>query len=208
MTPCRTHFPASLTVMLLFAFTARAEDKVTYQDNILPIIQANCAKCHNEDKKKADLDLTSYQGALKGSGSGVVLISGNPDASKLWKSITQTEEPFMPQNQPPLPNRELETFKKWIQGGLLENAGGKAVAASKPRMDSPGRGGRVQGSQPIETNPCACSGLYGTRLSRMYCQTCADVHAARGLSFTSAPDAPEKVRSRSTTSMAARVAGL
>ena len=125
----------SLAAILLSAFTAHAEDKVTYQDNILPIIQANCAKCHNEDKKKADLDLTSYQGALKGSGSGAVLISGNPDASKLWKSITQTEEPFMPQNQPPLPNRELETFKKWIQGGLLENAGGKAVAASKPRMD-------------------------------------------------------------------------
>src|ERR1039457_3061945 len=135
MTPCRTHFPASLPVMLLFAFTAHAEDKVTYQDNILPIIQANCAKCHNEDKKKADLDLTSCQGALKGSGFGCVLISGNPDASKLWKSTPQTEEPFMPQNQPPLPNRELETFKKWIQGGLLENAGGKAVAASKPRMD-------------------------------------------------------------------------
>ena len=131
----RTHFCAILPVLLSFSFPAGAEDKITYQDNILPLIQANCAKCHNEDKKKADLDLTSYQGALKGSGSGAVLIPGNPDASKLWKAITQTEDPTMPPNQPPLPDKDLETFKKWIQGGLLENAGGKAVTANKPQTD-------------------------------------------------------------------------
>ena len=131
----RIHFCASFPVILLFACTAGADDKITYQDNILPIIQANCAKCHNEDKKKADLDLTSYPGALKGSGSGAVLISGNPDASKLWKAVTQSEDPTMPPNQPPLPDKDLETFKKWIQGGLLENAGGKAVAAKKPEAD-------------------------------------------------------------------------
>lgn len=152
MLSSRLRFPISLAAILLFAFTASAEDKITYQDNILPIIQANCAKCHNEDKKKADLDLTSYQGALKGSGSGAVLVSGNPDASKLWKSITQTEEPFMPQNQPPIPNKDLETFKKWIQGGLLENAGGKAVAASKSRTDltlKPELVGKPDGPPPM-----------------------------------------------------------
>jgi len=69
----RIHF--SLVASVLFAFSASGADKTTYQDNILPLIQANCAKCHNEDKKKADLDLTSYQGALKGSGSGAVLVS-------------------------------------------------------------------------------------------------------------------------------------
>src|ERR1022692_2448561 len=148
----RLHFPARLSAILLFAITATAEDKVTYQDNVLPIIQANCAKCHNEDKKKADLDLTSYQGALKGSGSGAVFVSGNPDASKLWKSITQTEEPFMPQNQPPIPNKDLDIIKRWIQGGLLENAGGKAVAASKPGRDltlKPELVGKPDGPPPM-----------------------------------------------------------
>ena len=66
-----------MPAILLFC-RGRARTRITYQDNILPLIQANCAKCHNEDKKKADLDLTSYQGALKGSGSGAVLVSGNP----------------------------------------------------------------------------------------------------------------------------------
>ena len=128
------HFFASASLVVLAALAAKA-DKITYQDNVLPLIQANCAKCHNEDKRKADLDLTSYQGVLKGSGSGAVVIAGNPDASKLWKAITQTEDPTMPPNQPPLPAAELDVFKKWIQGGLLETANGKAVAAQRPEMD-------------------------------------------------------------------------
>ena len=119
----------------LLILPAAAEDKVTYQDHILPLVEANCSKCHNADKKKADLDLTSYQGALKGSGSGVVLVSGNPDGSKLWKAITHAEEPNMPPNRPKLADKELEVFRKWILGGLLETASGKAIAATAPAVD-------------------------------------------------------------------------
>jgi WD40 repeat protein len=122
-------------VSSLSVLSSPAEDKVTYQDNILPLIEANCSKCHNADRKKADLELTSYQDALKGSGSGAVLVSGNPDASKLWKAITHAEEPTMPPNRPKMPDKELEVFKKWILGGLLETAGGNAVAVTAPTMD-------------------------------------------------------------------------
>ncbi len=115
--------------------TLSAADKTTYQDHILPLVEANCSRCHNADKKKADLDLTSYQGVLAGSGSGAVVAPGNPDGSKLWKAITHAEEPFMPPNRPKLSDKDLEIFKKWIQDGLLENSGGKAVVASAPTAD-------------------------------------------------------------------------
>ena len=112
-----------------------ASDKVTYQDHIAPLVEANCSKCHNEDKKKADLDLTSYQSALKGSGSGPVVLSGNVEGSKLWKALTHSEEPYMPPNRPRLPEKDLEVFKKWITDGLLETSGGKAVAAAGSALD-------------------------------------------------------------------------
>ncbi len=124
-----------LALLALLGTGAHADEKITYQDQIQPIIQARCAKCHNEDKKKADLDLTSYQSVLKGSGSGAVLLPGNPEGSKLWKVIVRIEEPFMPDNQPPLPAQELEVFRKWIQGGLLERAGSKALATRQPQTD-------------------------------------------------------------------------
>jgi hypothetical protein len=125
----------SVVAFSLLIHNASAEDKVTYQDQILPLVEANCSKCHNGDKKKADLDLTSYQGALKGSGSGAVLVSGNLDGSKLWKAITHAEDPTMPPNRPKLADKELEVFKKWILGGLLETSGGKAIAAATPAVD-------------------------------------------------------------------------
>ena len=129
-----------------------AQDKTTYQDHLLPLIQANCAKCHNADKKKADLDLTSYQGALKGSGSGPVVVAGDVDGSKLWRALMQTEEPTMPPNRGPLPEKELAVFKNWILGGLLENAGGKAIAAKAPATDftlKPEALGRPEGPPPM-----------------------------------------------------------
>ena len=132
---CASHCYFALFAVLFLVATARADDKVTYQDNVLPLIQAHCAKCHNEDKRKADLDLTSYQGALKGSGSGAIVVAGNPDASKLWRAVTQVEDPTMPPNSPPLPAAELDIFKKWIQGGLLETVNGHAVVAQRPAMD-------------------------------------------------------------------------
>src|SRR5436305_8598514 len=104
-----------IVACLAVAMTAaRAQEKVTYQDHVLPLIENNCGKCHNPDKKKGDLDLTSYSGVMKGSGSGQVVVSGNPDSSKLWKAITQVEEPTMPPNKGKLPDKELEIFRKWI----------------------------------------------------------------------------------------------
>jgi WD40 repeat protein len=158
-----SHFPLHHTDLLsclflatfLVACSAAAEEKTTYQDHVLPLIEVNCSKCHNADKKKADLELTSYQGALKGSGSGPVLAPGEPDASKLWKAITHTEEPFMPPNHPRLADKDLEVFKKWILDGLLETADGKAVIAAKLSLDltvRPEAAGKPDGPPPMPEN--------------------------------------------------------
>ncbi len=122
-------------LLLAWTLNALALEKTTYTDHVLPLVEQHCAKCHNLDKKKGDLDLTSYSGALKGGGSGVVVVSGNPDSSKLIKALTHAEEPNMPPNKPPLPEKELAVFKNWIAGGLLETSGSKAVATAKPAVD-------------------------------------------------------------------------
>ena len=153
--PRWVHRPAIVLVFLTFlcpTFWSFSQDKITYQDHILPPVEANCSKCHNPDKKKADLDLTSYQGALKGSGSGPVLLSGNPDGSKLWKALSHAEEPFMPPNRPRLEDKDLQLIKKWIAGGLLETASGKAVAAATPAVDltlKPEALGKPEGPPPM-----------------------------------------------------------
>ena len=40
--------------------------KVTYIDHVLPILRAKCLSCHNNQKAKGDLHMTSYSNLLKG----------------------------------------------------------------------------------------------------------------------------------------------
>jgi len=138
--------------LLSSGLPTHAQEKITFQDHVLPLVENNCGKCHNPDKKKADLDLTTYAGVMKGSGSGQVVVSGNPDGSKLWRAITQVEEPTMPPNKPKLPDKELDVFRTWIMGGLLETSGSKALAASKPAVDftlKAGSVGKPDGPPPM-----------------------------------------------------------
>jgi hypothetical protein len=120
--------------VLATALAAQAADKVTYDDQILPIFRNSCLNCHNPDKKKAGLDLSTYQAALQGSENGKVLESGNPGGSLLFKCVKQTDDPKMPPKGDKLSDSELAMIEKWIGGQLLENATGKAVAASSNKV--------------------------------------------------------------------------
>ena len=140
-----------LFVGLALTLPGMAQEKITFQDHVLPLVEANCAKCHNADKKKGDLDLTSYSGALAGGASGKVIVPGDADASQLVKVITHAAEPTMPPNRGKMADKEVAVFKKWIAGGLLETLNSKAVAG-KPTVDlSVGAGaiGKPEGPPPM-----------------------------------------------------------
>jgi hypothetical protein len=140
-----------ITVSVMLALPVFAQEKVTFQDHVLPVVEANCAKCHNSDKKKGDLDLTSYSSALAGGASGKVVVPGDPDASKLIKVITHAEEPTMPPNRGKIGDKEIGVFKKWIAGGVLETLNSKAIAG-RPTMDlavSSGAIGKPEGPPPM-----------------------------------------------------------
>ncbi|HYR58514.1 MAG TPA: c-type cytochrome domain-containing protein, partial [Chthoniobacteraceae bacterium] len=121
---------------LLFgsAVAASAADKVTYDDQVLPIFRNSCNNCHNPDKKKAGLDLTTYQSTLQGSENGKVLASGNPANSLLLKCVKQIEDPKMPPKGDKLNDQDVAVIEKWIASQLLENATGKAVAAADNKV--------------------------------------------------------------------------
>ena len=121
---------AVLTAAITAAFSAQGADKITFDEHVLPIFRNACLNCHNPDKKKAGLDLSTYQAALQGSENGKVLQSGNAGASLLFKCVKGTEEPKMPPKGDMLTDAELAIMEKWIAGQLLENAAGKAIAVA------------------------------------------------------------------------------
>ncbi len=112
-----------------------AQAKVTFEDDLYPILRNRCNKCHNSNDLKGNLDLSTFQGVLRGGGSGEVVNSGDPDGSKLLLVVTHDEEPTMPPNAGKIPENEIKVFKEWIAGGLLETSGSKKIDARKPKFD-------------------------------------------------------------------------
>ncbi|MGI8603021.1 MAG: c-type cytochrome domain-containing protein [Verrucomicrobiales bacterium] len=112
-----------------------AQEKITFQDHIRPIFESSCHNCHNPDKKKGGLDLTSFTGAMTGGSSGEIVASGASADSRLFKSVARLEEPFMPPQGSPLGAKEIELIKKWIDGGVLDTPNGVAKKAKKPAFD-------------------------------------------------------------------------
>src|SRR5215207_7130893 len=130
-----SHGLIAAAAMLGTRALAEVPAKVTYSDHVLPIFRNACLNCHNPEKKKAGLDLSTYQGAIAGSDNGKVFEPGDPDGSLLFRVCNRTEEPAMPPKGDKLPEKDLETLKKFIAGGLLETSNSSAIASNKPKVD-------------------------------------------------------------------------
>jgi len=111
---------------------ATAEEKITYDDHVFPIFESSCLNCHNPDKKKGGLDLSSYHGTLAGGSGGKVVKALDGASSKLFTVSTHTEEPVMPPEGEKIDRKHANVIRAWIDGGLLETKSSRAKKPKKP----------------------------------------------------------------------------
>ena len=145
-------FLAATALTLVAAPRASAQDKTTYQDHVLPIFRNACLNCHNPEKKKAGLDLSSFPAAVAGGNSGKALEPGDPDGSLLYRLVTHAEEPAMPPKGNKLPDDQLAVIRNWIAGGLLDTSGSTAIVSDRPKLDlkvATDATGRPSGPPPL-----------------------------------------------------------
>jgi uncharacterized membrane protein len=92
-----------------------------FERTIAPILRRSCTKCHNPDKLKGELDLTTRKGIEKGGESGDTLVPGKPDDSDLLKRplLPEDDDDAMPPTgKRPRPTpEELATLRAWIAAG-------------------------------------------------------------------------------------------
>ncbi len=108
-----------------------ADDKITFEDHVKPILREKCLSCHNTNKKSSDLDLSSYSALMQGGASGASIEAGDSGASYLYSLVTHQSEPYMPPNAEKLPDASLDTIKKWIDGGAPETSSSKIMLPKK-----------------------------------------------------------------------------
>ncbi len=81
--------------------------------DVAPILVAKCGRCHMGDSK-GDFSMSTFANLMKGPPAGVVIFPGDPVGSRVIEVIESGE---MPRGGLKVSPQELETLKKWIQGG-------------------------------------------------------------------------------------------
>jgi len=98
----------------------RSADKpVSFMDHIAPLLKENCFACHDAKKRKGKLDLTTFEGLMKGGDRGAAVVPGKPEESFLWTLTSGTESPAMPPKEAGglLPKDKVALIERWIRQG-------------------------------------------------------------------------------------------
>src|SRR5262249_43921843 len=103
-------------------------DAAFFEQEVRPVLQANCLKCHGEGKVRGGLRLTSRAAVLKGGDTGPAVDLKNPDASLLLKAIRHEGDLAMPPTGR-LPAKELAILERWVKAGVPWPSSGAAAAA-------------------------------------------------------------------------------
>ncbi|MCH8863227.1 MAG: hypothetical protein IID51_12035 [Proteobacteria bacterium] len=110
-------------VMAVVAMTKAAE-VTSFAEDIYPIIQIRCLSCHipgGAGYEASGLDLRTYEGLMKGTRFGPMVVPGNVIESNLLTMIEGRAEIHMPFNKKLLTKCERLAFRRWVQQGAKDN---------------------------------------------------------------------------------------
>ena len=100
--------------LFLFILLNTLHGQVDYTSQIQTIFSSDCTGCHGNS---GGLNLTSYSNLMAGGNSGAVIVANDHANSLLWQKVNTGE---MPQNNPALPQSQIDLIALWINEGALE----------------------------------------------------------------------------------------
>ena len=84
---------------------------------VAPVIKAQCASCHNDERHPDGVNLSSYESLMKSGEHGSIVVPGHPEKSKLIMYIDGEKQPRMPFKKKPLTAGQINFIKGWIKAG-------------------------------------------------------------------------------------------
>ena len=94
----------------------------SYSREIQPIFDQYCISCHGPNRAENGLRLDSYQGTIRGTQNGPVVVRGSPGTSTLVSVIqgAADQKIQMPHEGRKLSHNRIENIILWIQAGAPE----------------------------------------------------------------------------------------
>lgn len=90
-----------------------------FVNDIQPILERNCLRCHNEDKTKGGLRMDTYEAIMEGGDTEDALVPGDPAASELLVRVhlRPIDEGVMPDEGRALEPAEVALLDAWVKDG-------------------------------------------------------------------------------------------
>ena len=121
-----------LLFALPLASCASSAETISFNEDVLPILNKYCVMCHLPGAAQADLvlypDAWSELVGIPSSQSALSLVEpGSPDESYLYLKLMDTQEAQdvtglqMPFQQNPLDPAQIEAIRLWIEQGAKQN---------------------------------------------------------------------------------------
>ena len=123
--PVRSLLPVLGFWVVLAASARAAEELISYNEHIRPILAESCFACHgrDEEKREADRRLDTAEGATVVRKGIQAIVPGRIDESDAWLRITSTDDeermPPMDSTKAPLTPSQMELIKRWIEQGAV-----------------------------------------------------------------------------------------
>ncbi len=125
------------------------EDVAFFEKDVLPILKANCFKCHGgEAKVQADFRITSRAGIVKGGELGPVINDAKPDESLLLQAINYGDLKMPPNAK--LSADKIAVLTKWVKLGLPWSSTADYGVESEKKHAGSSDGGDYWAYQPIK----------------------------------------------------------
>jgi hypothetical protein len=110
---------AKLTPEQIEKLPAPAERQVNFSEDVKPILEASCIKCHGRGKDKGGFRIDNRETFLKGGDSGAVVLEGNSKESLLVHMVSGLDpDNVMPQKGSKLKTEQVGILRAWIDQGL------------------------------------------------------------------------------------------
>ena len=118
--------PSRAFFCAIFLLAACGPKQISFKADVQPILAQYCNECHaagGEGQQKSGLDMSSYEGLMKGTKFGAVVKRGDSLTSAIIMLVEGRADPSikMPHGKASLPKEKIEVLKQWVAQGAKNN---------------------------------------------------------------------------------------
>ena len=117
---------AVTAILVIGTWAPGAAAQVSFVEDVFPILEIRCVSCHQpggDGYETSGLDMRTYEGLMKGTEHGPIIVPGSIVESNLLAMIDRRTSPelWMPHGKKQLSKCERQAIRFWVAQGARNN---------------------------------------------------------------------------------------